>query len=160
MYDDIEQNYNSQDNLENNVQDNLEDNVQDNLENNVQDNVQDNVQNNVQNIKQTNSVGIQTNYEKYISFKPLPEISNSEYEDVYFKHLMFANQTYFEHFKDAIQYSFISLKAAVYFFCHAVWPDIFTKAGSDIIHGLSEKIHEKYHNRIYEILENQNRLGE
>jgi hypothetical protein len=158
------QNNNVQDNnlQDNNVQDNnLQDNVQDNnLQDNVQDNVQDNLQDNIeiQNIKQTNSVGIQTNYEKYISFKPLPEISDSEYKDIYFKHLVFANQTYLEHFKDAIRYSFISLKASFFFFCHAVWPDIFTKTGSDTIHELSEKIYEKYHNRIYEILEKQNGL--
>jgi len=172
----IEQNNKQHDNLQHdNLQhDNLQDNnvqhnnVQhnnlqannlqdDNLENNLQDdNLQDNIE--IQNIKQTNSVGIQTNYEKYISFKPLPEISDSEYEDTYFKHLVFANQTYLEHFKDAIRYSFISLKAAVFFFCHAFWPDIFTKTGSDTIHELSEKIYEKYHNRIYEILEKQNGL--
>ena len=50
-----------------------------------------------------------------------------ESEDVYFKHLAFANQTYWQHFMDSIKYSFISLKASFYFFCHAVWPDIFIK---------------------------------
>lgn len=152
MYDhnDIEPNYDLQDNL----QHNLQDNTQHNTQNNLQDNIE------IQIIRQTNSVGVQTNYEKYISFKSLPETTDFEYEDAYFKHLVFANQTYLEHFKDAIRYSFISLKAAVFFFCHAVWPDIFTRTGSDIIHKLSEKIYEKYHNRIYEILEKQNRLEE
>ena len=76
------------------------------------------------------------------------------YEDnVYFKHLAFVNQTYFEHFKDAIKYSFISLKASFLFFCHAFWPDIFIKTGSDTVHELSKNISEKYQKRIREIIE-------
>ena len=133
-------------------QNNEQNNDQNNEQNNDQDNDQDNIVINFN--KQTNSVAIQKNYERYVSFEALPETIEFVYEDdVYFKHLAFANQTYFEHFKDAIKYSFISLKASFVFFCHAIWPDIFIKTGSHTVHELSKTISEKYQKRIREIIE-------
>lgn len=128
---------------------------QDDMEPNYDTEMEDTNEITTENIQRTNSVGVQTDYEKYISFKPLPETIDLElkYEDAYFKHLVFANQTYWEHFKDAIKYSMISLKASIFFFCHAIWPDLFTRTGSDITYSLSEMIYEKYQKRIREIME-------
>ncbi len=92
----------------------------------------------------------------YTSFETLSRQTNSvtfnNFEkDHYFKHLEFANQSYFEHFKDSIFYCGVSLKSAMYFFCHAVWPDSFQQNGSQTIHNLSYIIYEKYQNRIQEL---------
>lgn len=124
-------------------------------------NYENEIENEIENaieMKRTNTTSTQTDFDRYTSFKALPESVDLEFEkeDVYFKHLVFANQTYFEHFYDAIKYSLISLKASIYFFCHAFWPDLFAKTGSDTIHSLSETIYEKYHKRIQEIIEEKN----
>lgn len=134
------------------LKENMED-VEPNYNNEMCENLE-----NLTNIKSSVSVGIQTNYDFYTSFKALPESIDLEFEseDVYFKHLAFANQTYWQHFMDSIKYSFISLKASFYFFCHAVWPDIFIKNGSETINALSERIYKKYQKRIQEIIEDQN----
>lgn len=66
-------------------------------------------------------------------------------------HLDFAGQTYFEHFKDAIKYSYKSLKASFYFFIHALIPDVFTQSGSNCIHNLNDTIKEKYNQRIAQL---------
>lgn len=103
------------------------------------------------------SIGIQTDDVYYTSFGTLSNDSlhlDVNYDNHYFKHLAFANQTYFEHFYDAIKYAYISFSGSFYFFCHAFWPDIYVTKGSDTIHRLSETIHEKYQNRISEILQN------
>ena len=147
--DGIEQNDNKNDIKNDNKNNNKDNDKIDNKNDIKQNNDQDNIVINFN--KQTNSVGIQKDY---VSFEALPETIEFVYEDdVYFKHLAFANQTYFEHFKDAIKYSFISLKASFFFFCHAFWPDIFIKTGSDTIHDLSKNISEKYQKRISEIME-------
>lgn len=72
----------------------------------------------------------------------------------FFKHLAFANQDYFEHFGDSIKYCGTSLKGAFYFFCHAVWPDIFQQNGSETIHQLSSTISDKYKKRMEELANN------
>lgn len=59
-------------------------------------------------------------------------------------HLQAVGQTYCEHFKDATKYSFMSFKASLCFFCHALWPQMFQHAGSDIIIGLNDEIVDKY----------------
>lgn len=69
----------------------------------------------------------------------------------YFKHLEFANQSYFEHFRDSLFYCGISLKGAFYFFCHGIWPDSFQQNGSETIHDLNNIIYEKYKQRIEEL---------
>ena len=81
--------------------------------------------------------------------------SSNQNNKRFFKHLEIANQTYFEHFKDAFGYSCSSFIASFYFLCHAIWPDIFTKAGSDKINYLHNIIMEKYTTRQSE-LENPN----
>lgn len=61
-----------------------------------------------------------------------------------FKHLQENDQNYSQHFNDAFRYSFESLKCSFYFLCHAFWPDIYKKNGSNKINKLSEEIKEKY----------------
>lgn len=63
-----------------------------------------------------------------------------------FQHLIENDQTYFEHFKDAMYYSFESFKCSIYFLCHAVWPDSLKKNGSKKINKLHDEIKEKYKN--------------
>jgi hypothetical protein len=63
-----------------------------------------------------------------------------------FSHLEDVNQTYFEHFKDSIKYSFESLKGSLYFFVHAFIPDSYKTNGSEKIKDLHDKIREKYNN--------------
>ena len=72
-------------------------------------------------------------------------------KSVFFKHLTFANQTYWEHFSDSIGYFKKSFSASLYFLCHAFWPDIFEKVGSKTIHELNDTIKTKYKIRIVEI---------
>ncbi len=98
----------------------------------------------------------QTDFIDYTSFQILPkqrdEVTFNNFEkDHYFNHLKFANQSYFEHFKDSIFYCGVSLKSAFYFFCHAIWPDSFQQNGSQSIHNLSSIIHDKYQKRIQEL---------
>jgi len=61
-----------------------------------------------------------------------------------FKHLCDNNQTYKDHFKDSMYYSFKSFKCSIYFLCHAFWPDKFKKKGSKNINKLNEEIKKKY----------------
>ena len=63
-----------------------------------------------------------------------------------FEHLEFANQTYFEHFKDSMYFSFKALKASCCFFIHACYPSSFEKNGSNEIYELNEIIKSKYSN--------------
>ncbi len=63
---------------------------------------------------------------------------------MYFKHLEDVNQTYFEHFKDSIRYSFLCLKTCFYFLIHSIYPDLFIKSGSDQIKILHDEIQRKY----------------
>jgi hypothetical protein len=65
-----------------------------------------------------------------------------------FKHLEFANQSYFEHLKDSLYYSAISFKSAFFFAIHGFYPDIFTHSGSDNTVKLADSIVEKYANII------------
>ena len=57
-----------------------------------------------------------------------------------FNHLNDKNCSYFEHFKHAMYYSLVSLKASFYFFIHAFIPDLFTESGSTTINGLNHVI--------------------
>jgi hypothetical protein len=68
-----------------------------------------------------------------------------------FMHLVFANQTYWEHFCDSLGYFKSSICASFYFFCHAFCPDIFEQSGSKKINELNDKIQIKYIKRIDEI---------
>jgi len=96
-----------------------------------------------------NSVAIQT--ESCETFDI--DINEMEFEKThFFKHLSFANQSYFQHFRDSIKYSFMSFKASFCFFVHSIWPDIYIKSGSEIVHELSGIIKEKYNKRIKELL--------
>lgn len=61
-----------------------------------------------------------------------------------FEHLEDINQTYFDHLKDAIYYSFKSFQAGIYFLIHGLYPDIFTKTGSAIIFDVNSQINGKY----------------
>ncbi len=61
-----------------------------------------------------------------------------------FEHLKFADQTYFEHFKDSFYYGILALKASFYFFAHAVYPDWYTTSGSAEIYNLYFSIALKY----------------
>ncbi len=75
-----------------------------------------------------------------------PLIRNEQVRQSYFKHLDFASQTYHQHFKDAMRYSWTSCKCSFYFFVHAIWPDAFQHTGSDIIVELNDEILDKYKN--------------
>lgn len=106
------------------------------------------------NLVEKNSIAIQTE-SSYESFNI--DISEFELEfetKHFFKHLSFANQSYFQHFCDAIKYSSMSFKASFCFFVHSIWPDIYIKSGSEIVHELSGIIKEKYTKRIKELLIN------
>lgn len=59
-------------------------------------------------------------------------------------HLLSANQTYFEHLKDSMKYSWKCLKASFHFFIHGVIPDVYTDTGSVEIHELDSIIQSKY----------------
>ncbi len=61
-----------------------------------------------------------------------------------FNHLQDVNQTYFEHFRDTLCYSYLSLRACIFFLIHGIYPDIFIKSGSTTIHNINEKIIKKY----------------
>jgi hypothetical protein len=68
-----------------------------------------------------------------------------------FKHLKYVKQGYFEHLIDALSYSFVSLKASIYFFIHGLYPDLFEFDGSTHINNLNtiltnkkKKITEQY----------------
>ena len=101
--------------------------------------------------------GTQTDFINYTSFQtnptnPINPITFDNFErHHYFKHLEFANQSYFEHFRDSLFYCGVSLKSAFYFFCHGIWPDSFQQNGSETIHYLSNIIYEKYQQRIEEL---------
>ena len=58
-------------------------------------------------------------------------------------HLHQANQTYFEHFKDSISYSFTSLKCSFYFAIHAFFPDLMQTSGSTTIKELNDLLQKK-----------------
>ena len=69
-----------------------------------------------------------------------------------FRHLEQVDQTYSEHFKDAMRYSWRSLKCSFKFFIHALWPDVFKTDGSREVMELNETIREKkidIFNRLY-----------
>ena len=58
-------------------------------------------------------------------------------------HLIKVRQPYKVHFKDALYYSMLSLKASYYFFVHAIYPDIYTNHGSNTINFLNYVIKKK-----------------
>lgn len=57
-------------------------------------------------------------------------------------HLQQVNQTYFQHFKHSIYYSCQSLKATLFFFIHAVVPNVFVDNGSKTIAELNNAINQ------------------
>jgi hypothetical protein len=50
-----------------------------------------------------------------------------------FQHLREKRLSYCEHLTHAFYYSFASCKAAVFFFIHGLYPDVFETAGSDTL---------------------------
>lgn len=76
-----------------------------------------------------------------------PLLDNTK-TDKFFKHLVFANQSYFEHFRDAMYYSWLSYKSSIYFFIHAFWPDILQFDGSHTVFKLRDILIEKYNKNI------------
>jgi hypothetical protein len=58
-------------------------------------------------------------------------------------HLQEANQTYFQHFKDSIGYSFTSLKCSFYFAVHAFFPGMCQSSGSTAVKELNETLQKK-----------------
>lgn len=54
-----------------------------------------------------------------------------------FSHLTRVKQHYWQHFFDAISYSFMAFKASGFFFVHAVFPDLFEFNGSREIANLN-----------------------
>lgn len=60
-----------------------------------------------------------------------------------FQHLQKINQTYLQHFKDAVSYSYVSQKASLYFILHALYPDMFMTNGSSEIAKLHEQLQKK-----------------
>lgn len=62
----------------------------------------------------------------------------------YFTHLNKVEQTYYDHFRDSIGYSWRAFKSSLCFFVHAIWPDVFVTSGSDTIMKLHETIRDKY----------------
>jgi hypothetical protein len=60
-----------------------------------------------------------------------------------FRHLLELNQSYREHFQNAIRYAFLSQKASMYFFVHGVYPDCFERDGSDIINKLNNEFKQR-----------------
>ena len=60
----------------------------------------------------------------------------------FFNHLNELNVTYVEHFKIAINGSYLSLKAAIYLLIHAFIPDLFREEGTKTIKHLHYKINE------------------
>jgi hypothetical protein len=59
------------------------------------------------------------------------------------KHLKYVKQGYFKHLFDAFGYSFISLKASIYFFIHGIFPDLFEFNGSNEIQNLNTVLTNK-----------------
>ena len=57
-----------------------------------------------------------------------------------FKHLKENGLNYFDHFKYAMKYSWVSLKASFCFTIHAFYPDHFSTTGSDLISELNTNI--------------------
>jgi len=60
-----------------------------------------------------------------------------------FSHLRLVKQSYFEHFFDAISYSFMAFKASFCFFVHSIWPDLFEFDGSNLIARLNAILADK-----------------
>jgi hypothetical protein len=64
-----------------------------------------------------------------------------------FRHLKEKRLSYCEHLTHAFYYSFASCKAAIFFFIHGLYPDVFETAGSDtlreVIHRLDGSITKK-----------------
>lgn len=63
-------------------------------------------------------------------------------------HLQFVNQTFHQHFIDAIGYGFLSWKASIFFFFHAFFPNYLISSGSDTIAYLHHLLKKKNWNTI------------
>ncbi len=62
------------------------------------------------------------------------------------QHLQQAKQSYTEHLKDSLHYSFISFKSAFYFLAHGINPNILTTNGSSEIYKLNHELQTKIKN--------------
>ena len=49
-----------------------------------------------------------------------------------FNHLTIVNQTYFQHFRDALFYSAVCFKLAFCFFVHGLYPDVFVNSSIEL----------------------------
>jgi hypothetical protein len=67
-------------------------------------------------------------------------------KDIMNSHLLYANQTYWEHLKDSMSFSYRSFKASFCFFIHGLVPNLYETAGSEQIHKLEKTIQLKYEN--------------
>ena len=52
---------------------------------------------------------------------------------IHFKHLREFNQTYLEHFMDAIKYYYMSQKASIYFLLHSIYYIVFNVEGIRVL---------------------------
>lgn len=73
--------------------------------------------------------------------KPTKKKEKKRY--VSFQHLEDTQQSYWEHMKQAMKYSWLSLKSSACFFTHAFWPDMYQGTGSTIVSELNETIAEQ-----------------
>ena len=62
------------------------------------------------------------------------------------QHLSENKQSYCNHFKDSMSYSFQSLKASFYFFIHSLLPGFFCSSGSTTIFALKDSLDQKMAN--------------
>jgi hypothetical protein len=60
-----------------------------------------------------------------------------------FQHLREKRLSYCEHLTHAFYYSFASCKAAVFFFIHGLYPDVFETAGSDTLREVTHRLNVK-----------------
>lgn len=80
-------------------------------------------------------------------------------------HLFQADQTYFEHMKDALGYGVQSLVASGAFFAHAILPWFFQHTGSSLVGSLNQRLKDKMdsisqrvYGMNYDTLEAENRV--
>lgn len=67
---------------------------------------------------------------------------------VKFHHLQQINQSYLQHFCNALSYAFVCQKASLYFVVHALSPDRFVKDGSNEIKKLNNELSQTKDNHM------------
>jgi hypothetical protein len=66
----------------------------------------------------------------------------------HFKHLEEVDQTYSQHLKDAMKYSWVSFKSSFFFFFHGLVPCLYEHNGSDNVSRLNATIAQKYQDKM------------